>query len=172
MTRLVTLDGGLPQGSPTSTIVANLVIVPLALRIERLAKVHGSDYTQYIDDGTISGPGYLENLRPLIDRIIRQTGLQASPKPEKRLTKYSHQEQTVTGVRVNYRIDVPSKKVEGVRANLDKLDQELQLGRRLSRKQLVSMTGKIGHIGSLNRGSGRCLARRMARLSASILDHS
>lgn len=56
LTSLVTLNGGLPQGSPTSTVVANLVIVPLTVRLKNLASKHKCDYSQFIDDGTISGP--------------------------------------------------------------------------------------------------------------------
>ena len=52
LTRLVTLDGGIPQGSPTSTVIANLVIAKLAIRINRLSDIHNFKYTQFVDDGT------------------------------------------------------------------------------------------------------------------------
>jgi hypothetical protein len=163
LTRLVTLHGCLPQGSPTSTVVANLVILPLARRIERLAALHSSDYSQFVDDGTISGPAYLDRLRPLVDRIIRQESLRASPKPGKRTTKYRHQEQTVTGVRVNRTIDVPSQKVKEVRSQVDELGRAADCGKAPSARELASLEGKIRHVERLNQGAGKSLRRRLRR---------
>ena len=164
LTRLVTLDGGLPQGSPTSTIVANLVIVPLAGRLNGLATSHGSDYSQFVDDGAISGPAYLERLRPLVEKIIHQEGFRASPKPHKRLTLYWHQEQVVTGVKVNRRIDVPREKVEEVSALLDAADAKVRSVQGLSEKEIHSLAGKIQHIKNLNRSRGTTLGKRFADL--------
>ena len=130
-----------------------------------LAECHGSDYSQFVDDGAISGPAYLEELRPLVDRIIRQEGLHASPKPKKRTTTYRHQEQTVTGIRVNNRIDVPRQMVRDVRGEIE------QLGSRTdsappSARELASLVGKIRHISSLNRGAGKSLLGRLRRATA------
>ncbi len=161
LTRLVTLHGSLPQGSPTSTIVANLVLLPVARRINILAESHRADYSQYVDDGTISGPGYLERLRPLVDKIVRQESLRTSPKPSKRVTQYWHEEQTTTGVRVNTGIDVPSQKVKDVRAELVRLRADIRRGKDPQPRQLSSLRGKIQHITGLNRGAGKSLMRRL-----------
>ena len=169
LTRLVTLHGGLPQGSPTSTAVANLVIMALAGRIQTLAEGHGSDYSQFVDDGAISGPAYLEKLRPLVDRIIRQEGLRASPKPKKRTTTYRHQEQTVTGIRVNNRIDVPRQMVRDVRAEIEQLGRRTDPARP-SEKVIASLVGKIRHISTLNRGAGKSLRRRLRRATAMVVE--
>jgi len=166
LTRLVTLDGGLPQGSPTSTAVANLVIVPLAKRLNGLATSHASDYGQFVDDGAISGPGYIERLRPLVEKIIRQEGFRASPKPHKRLTLYWYQEQAVTGVKVNREIDAPQEKVREVSDLLDALQGQTCTMQRRSETQLRSLAGKIQNIRNLNPRIGNAFRRRLASLVA------
>jgi hypothetical protein len=164
LTRLVTLDGGLPQGSPTSTTVANLIIVPLAERLNTLAMSHGSDYGQFVDDGAISGPSYIERLRPLIEKIIRQEGFRASPKPHKRLTLYWYQEQVVTGVKVNRQIDAPREKIQEVSSLLDDIEGRVRAAQELSESQIRSLTGKIQNIGNLNRSLGMAFSKRLANL--------
>lgn len=159
ITRLVTLNGGLPQGSPTSTIVANLLIVPLCNRLNVLALRHNCDYTQFVDDGTLSGPGYLENLRPLIEKIINQEKLKASPKPHKRLTQYRNQEQVVTGVKVNRKVSVPAKKYNSVKNDLKDIRATASKGTVLDTKKLNSMQGRIAHIKMLDHSKGLELQR-------------
>lgn len=166
LTRLVTLDGGLPQGSPTSTTVANLIIVPLAERLNTLAMSHGSDYGQFVDDGAISGPSYIERLRPLIEKIIRQEGFRASPKPHKRLTLYWYQEQVVTGVKVNHQIDAPREKIQEVSALLDGMQSQACAAERLSESQVRSLAGKIQNIRNLNPSLGVAFRQRLADLVA------
>jgi RNA-directed DNA polymerase len=164
LTCLVTLNGELPQGSPTSTVVANLIILPLAERLNKLAKKHSSDYTQFVDDGTISGPGYIERLRSLIDKIIQQAGFRASPKPHKRTTMYQSDEQVVTGVRVNKRIDVPSQKVEKIREELRQLDMKIKSGIEPSDSEIASVSGRIQFVATLNAKKAYRFRTRLMRI--------
>jgi RNA-directed DNA polymerase len=48
------LDGKLPQGSPCSPIISNLIAGILDFHLSRLAKNHGCLYTRYADDITFS----------------------------------------------------------------------------------------------------------------------
>lgn len=164
LTKLVTLNGGLPQGSPTSTVVGNLVVMPLVERLNTLAKHHGCTYSQFVDDGTISGPGYIGNLRPLIDRIISQEGLRASPKLHKRITRYHYEEQVVTGVAVNKRIDVPKEKVQEIRSKLRELRIKGDSGKKFDPKEISSFKGKVQYIKTLNEQIGANLEYELKRL--------
>lgn len=167
LTRLVTLDGGLPQGSPTSTSIANLIITSLAKRLRGLSKQHDSDYTQFVDDGIVSGPIYLEELRSLIDKIIRQEGFTASPKPHKRTTKYFWEEQTVTGVKVNRGIDAPQEIVSGVSMELLKFRNRIRFGEQVKPNKIVSLRGKIQHISNLNMSMGKRLKQKFRSIETS-----
>jgi hypothetical protein len=112
-----------------------------------------------VDDGTLSGPLYLENLRPLIEKIIRQEGFQASPKPHKRTTRYYWQEQVVNGISVTKRIGVPQDKLH-------------QIGRQIRslqacppnagfEKEYRSLRGRIAWVMSLDNNKGQKLMQKL-----------
>lgn len=159
LTKLVTFKGQLPQGAPTSTIVANLVILPLCRRLEILASKHRSDYGQFVDDGTLSGPLYLENLRGLIEKIISQEGFQASPKLHKRRTRYYWQEQVVNGVRVDKRIGVPQEKLHQIHEQIRELRGRSSNGD--AEKEYQSVRGRITWVRSLDEKKGRKLMQKL-----------
>lgn len=162
---LVTLNNEIPHGSPTSTTIANLVITPLAERIKKLAEAHNANYTQFVDDGTISGSAYLEKLRPLIDKIIRQEGFRPSPKPSKRKTTFSHEEQVVTGIRVNQQVDIPREKLQQAKSKILNLAQNIEnRGSVLFQKEVASLKGLIRYISSLNHGAGKHLHKKLNQI--------
>jgi RNA-directed DNA polymerase len=57
LTRLTTYSGHLPQGAPTSTALANLVITPIAAEIHNKCRSRGLPFSIDVDDITISGKG-------------------------------------------------------------------------------------------------------------------
>lgn len=159
LTKLVTFKGQLPQGAPTSTVIANLVILPLCRRLKILSSKHNSDYGQFVDDGTLSGPLYLENLRSLIEKIIRQEGFQASPKPHKRKTRYYWEEQVVNGVRVNKRIGVPQYKLYQIHEQIRSL-QTCSTNASFE-KEYCSVRGRITWAIGLDKKKGRKLMQKL-----------
>lgn len=69
------VDDELPQGSPASVTLGNLVLIKLDTRIGSLCEEHGLTYTRYVDDVAVSGgPGRLQTFGPLIDEIIDDEG--------------------------------------------------------------------------------------------------
>ena len=159
LTKLVTFKGQLPQGAPTSTVVANLVILPLCTRLKLLASQHNSDYGQFVDDGTLSGPLYLENLRNLIEKIICQEGFQASPKPHKRTTRYYWEEQVVNKIRVNKRIGVPQEKLRQIQDQIRSL--KASSSDPSYEKEYRSVRGRIAWTMTLDKKKGEKLMRRL-----------
>ena len=154
LTRLTTLHGCVPQGSPTSTDIANLVIFDLTSRLKRMADSHDLNFTQFVDDGTFSGPAHIEHLRGTVERVIRQEGFRASKKPEKSTVLFARDEQIVTGVRVNKGIDAPSDKIRAITEELHRIERT---GRKLSGKKQRSLRGKIYHVARLNKRVGKRL---------------
>ncbi|MBU0630223.1 MAG: hypothetical protein KKC80_04800, partial [Candidatus Margulisbacteria bacterium] len=67
ITGLCTYDYILPQGFPTSNTIAEIVLIPLARRLNGLCQKYGLNMSIYIDDICISGSDVLLKLS---DRII------------------------------------------------------------------------------------------------------
>jgi len=159
LTRLTTLNGSLPQGSPTSTILAALVGAPLAKRVKSLVQIHHASYSQYVDDITISGSQNIEYLIPTIKKIIKQEGFLINPAKIK--VKNRCEEQIVTGVRVNNGIDAPRSKIKEASEQIEKIVTQAKSGVGNSRIPLISTKGKINYIKQLNKGAGRFLQKRL-----------
>lgn len=69
-------DGSLPQGSPTSPILSNIIAKRLDKRIMGFAKTTGLVYTRYADDITLSGDVITLSHIRFIERIIREEGFE------------------------------------------------------------------------------------------------
>lgn len=74
----------LPQGAPTSPMLANLLAFHLDVRLVALAESFGAVYTRYADDLAFSGPPTLRRrsaaLLRLIDTIVRDEGFRLNPR--------------------------------------------------------------------------------------------
>lgn len=113
LARLTTFDNQLPQGTHTSTALANLVLSRADFRITRLANEHGFTYTRYVDDLSLSGGGRLYKFRNLIVRIIEDEGFQI--KIEKKHTESSRVRQIVTKLVVNTKVNLTREKRQEIR---------------------------------------------------------
>lgn len=109
LTKLTTFKGHLPQGSPTSTTIANLVFVPCGDEIKSIAEREGLRFTTFVDDVTISSQRDFKNVLPEIMETIQPA--------ESRGFKISHGKTTyrsgiteITGVKMlNNSITVTDK---------------------------------------------------------------
>ncbi|HUT60260.1 MAG TPA: reverse transcriptase family protein [Phycisphaerae bacterium] len=159
LTQLTTLNGCLPQGSPTSTVLANLAIEDLGKRFKGLADAHNSKYTQFVDDGNLTGPKHLVRLKGLAAKMVRQEGFAVNTKKLQAIG--AEGEQVVTGVRVNNQIDIPSAKLAELKRCVEQLVSEIRSGRLPSLKQLRSIEGKLRSAAFLNYGAIKPLQRRL-----------
>ena len=128
LTKLCTYDGGLPQCAPTSPRLANLVNYKLDMRLDRLAARAGAMYSRYADDLTFSfdrdEPGQVRRFIRTVRRIVADEGYHVH-KRKKMSVRRQHQQQCVTGLVVNERINLPRK----VRRRLRAIEHRLANGR-------------------------------------------
>lgn len=103
LTKLTTWKFNLPQGTPTSTHISNLVMLPLDIKIIEFCNIHNITYTRYIDDLTFSSPvDFRHHLNDILELITTQ-----NLKLNYRKTKYKGN-QTITGIEVFLnKIDAP-----------------------------------------------------------------
>ena len=120
LTRLCTHDGGLPQGAVTSPRLSNLVNIGLDARLDRFVLRRGGLYTRYADDITISFPrdpggpsvrGTIQGVR----RILATDGYRMHGGSKLRILR-RHQQQRITGLVVNDRVQLPRKTRRWLRA--------------------------------------------------------
>jgi len=120
-------EGSLPQGAPTSPVISNMICSRMDAKLQRLAKNHGCVYTRYADDLTFSKrkgafPRELAEEGTFDDidvgnelrEIIEGNGFRIHPE-KVHLYRNTHR-QTVTGLTVNTRVNVPRKFIREIRA--------------------------------------------------------
>lgn len=120
----------LPQGSPTSPTITNILCKKLDRRLTGLANRFGAKYTRYADDITFSSPHNIyndEDFKKELERIIAEdnllkvNGKQIEIGPQlkintdkTRLQKSAHR-QEVTGLIVNNKVNVRQRYVKQIR---------------------------------------------------------
>jgi hypothetical protein len=99
----------LPQGAPTSPVIANLISKALDARLTGLSKKWNAQYTRYADDLTFSfkerHPPKLERFLWWVNAICQQEGFIENA--SKRRLLRSGSRQSVTGLVVNEKVSVP-----------------------------------------------------------------
>lgn len=121
----------LPQGSPCSPIISNLICRRLDTDLFNLSRKHGCQYTRYADDLTFSSNkvpfpkeiGFKNNdgvphVGVQLDRIINNNGFKVNTQKIRLANKFEHQE--VTGLVVNEKINVRYSYIKNLRSMLHK----------------------------------------------------
>ena len=129
LTRLVTRKSRLPQGAPTSSAIARIVLFDLCDELQTLLKTVSaySRATIYVDDVTISGPVGLQRSVPTVVSMFRRYGYRLNQAKKKVMP--SLEEQAVLGLRVNRRLEPCSefeKTLEAERATKHPRDPKLK----------------------------------------------
>ena len=119
LAQLTCYKGTLPQGAPTSPLIANMICNIMDIRILKIAKKYRLDYTRYADDLTFSTNNkyflndydkFLEDIK----NIIHRSGFELNSKKTRLL--FSNSRQEVTGLVVNKKISVPKEYYKNTRA--------------------------------------------------------
>jgi RNA-directed DNA polymerase len=140
LTRLCTHKDGLPQGAPTSPRLSNLLMFGFDEALTRFVRRRKGAYTRYADDITISFPkDYPRRIRgtiQLVKRLAKPQGLMVHCR-KKLLILRRHQQQRVTGIVVNEKMQLPRL----VRRTLRAVEHRLKTGQEatMTREQLAGM---------------------------------
>jgi len=120
LTRLTTHCGHLPQGAPTSTALANLVLVPANFDIRKVCAQKGLRHSSWVDDLAISGRQASRSLPEVIGALKRR-GFRLS-RPKLRIMAQD-QRQEVTGLVVNRKVSLGRQRLSQFRRNIARADQ-------------------------------------------------
>jgi hypothetical protein len=143
----------LPQGAPTSPALANLAAFGLDRRLAAL----GARYTRYADDLVLSGGHAIRGLLPAVAQIAADEGFRLNARKTRLMSRGGRQ--TVTGIVVNERANVP-------RAEYDALKAILHNAARDGPGELepAQLRGRIAWVAALNPARGAKLLRRFAAI--------
>lgn len=124
MAMLTCYNGCLPQGSPCSPVISNMICKNLDKSLYAFSKKHRMKITRYADDITVSSNDKYsfskvfnqEELESEFVDLIESNGFRIND--EKTRVAYSSNKKEVTGLVINRKINVPRKFVRELRATL------------------------------------------------------
>ena len=77
LTQLTTSKGKLPQGTPTSATLANLVLIKTGKNLQEFSNDHNLTFTSFIDDLTFSSPEGFKSKAQSIINTLKTNGLKS-----------------------------------------------------------------------------------------------
>jgi RNA-directed DNA polymerase len=174
-------EGSLPQGSPYSPVIADMIAHILDVRLAQLAKRHKVTYSRYADDLTFSTnqkefpaalahrknkPGSEWQLGAALTSTIERCGFVINPAKTRMQVRASRQ--MVTGLTVNKKVNVLQDYYRAVRSMCNALFQTGSYHRPISKvgvstdaspvdiiEKLEPLEGMFNHIYHIKRQSAR-----------------
>lgn len=161
----------LPQGSPASPAITNVLCRRMDKRLRGMARMLGFAYTRYADDLTFSSPSKDADVGRLLRRVrfvLRQEGFTEHEGKTRVLRRGRRQE--VTGIVVNTKPSVPRDVLRRFRALLFQLEKDGPQGKRWAGREnertLPAAVGFAAYVTMVDPARGKPLlqqARRIAR---------
>ena len=165
--QIACFENGLPQGSPCSPIIADLIAHILDVRLAQLAKRHGLTYSRYADDLTFSTseqsfPSSIAapvtsgspewTLGNDLTKAIKRAGF--SVNPAKTRVQFRMSRQLVTGLTVNAKVNIRPEYYRWARAMCHRLFEtgvyHRPVGAKSGQSQPNCQAAKIEPIESLS----------------------
>lgn len=119
LAQLAVYDNKLPQGSPVSPTISNLICKKLDHELIKVAKEYSLTYTRYADDITFSTYKKKINSTRIIraiSKVIKDNGFTINT--EKTRIQNFNQTQIVTGLKVNQKLNLRRKYIKQIRSML------------------------------------------------------
>ncbi|MBA1204163.1 RNA-directed DNA polymerase [Pseudomonas capeferrum] len=195
--RLCTLGRRLPQGSPASPVLSNILCRGLDYKLKEIAATNKCYYTRYADDIFISTNGSAfpssiavrsedgsAELSDTIKKIITEAGFNINL--DKTILRKRSERQLVTGVVVNRKLSVPKEYIKSIRAALyaweqhgleaaeDYWKRKINKSNRFdgeSPQMKLVLRGKVTHVGHVKGYSDGTFLSLVKRLQALDADY-
>jgi hypothetical protein len=158
----------LPQGSPASPMITNVLCRRMDKRLRGAARKIGFEYTRYADDLTFSArtkPAKTGKLLRTVRWLVGQEGFSEHEKKTRILRRGRRQE--VTGVVVNQKLSVDRPTLRRFRAFLYQLEKDGPAGKKWGQGEDVfaSAIGFAAYVAMVDADKGRPLLEK-ARAAA------
>lgn len=163
LAKLLTYKNALPQGSPTSPILSNLVCYRLDYSLSAWAEANDSIYTRYADDITVSTKSDKVNILTARDAVVNHIRI-ANFQVNHDKTRIYRQNQCmlVTGVVVNKKLSVPKWKWRNFRAKLHNLEKSQS---PITLKEYQKLKGYAEWIRQLHPQRGNSFLTKLGKLN-------
>lgn len=153
MKYIKTSDRILPQGSPASPMITNIICRVLDRRIQGLCGKLGLIYSRYADDMSFSYTGDAQNFAVgtflnSVNKIIEAEGFHM--KKEKTRILRKNNRQYITGIVVNEEVGVPKKWVKVLKASMHNAQKLQESGGSVPSHTIHEISGKIAWLKSVN----------------------
>ncbi len=155
LTNLCVYNDRLPQGSPTSGYISNIVLRNFDCNIDAYCKDKNINYTRYSDDMTFSGDFDIRKLIKFVNELLYKERFRLNKSKIKVVLNTTRQQ--VTGIVVNEKINLSKnykRKIRqevyyilkyGVKSHIEKRNINLSCNRYLS-----VLLGKINYVLTVN----------------------
>ncbi|MCC7009923.1 MAG: RNA-directed DNA polymerase [Acidobacteria bacterium] len=167
LTGLTTSRGHLPHGAPTSGALANLILSPIDVELERIAVELDLKITRYVDNIDFSGQRTRHAFLPIV-ALIQSLGF--AVKRRKVFNASRQRVQIVTGRTVSGRVlRLPRAKRANVRANVHEVLCRRRDGLPIQDKQINRLRGRLNYLRTQGHPKeARDLATRLAAVGINI----
>ena len=183
LTRLTTFNNHLPQGSPTSPSLCNLILAPMSEQLFNLGQSLDLRFSQYVDDLYYSGK--INNLicaKKHAINIVHHHSLHTNSKTHITTKRHS---MVVAGAVINQKVSAGRPRIRQLERQIMKLHsadkfaylnacraiREAQKSRCPIPKyktRIHSLQGKIANVTALNSAQGQHLKQKLTRKLASL----
>jgi len=143
----------LPQGSPASPMITNIICRRLDKRLKGLTTVFGLNYSRYADDLSFTLQEKKEvNLGRfcgLVYKIVKEEGFEINPSKTRFLRK--NYQQKITGIILNNQeLGLPRKWIRNYRAALYNANKELEKNGNIPEEKKYEISGMTSWVKSVN----------------------
>jgi RNA-directed DNA polymerase len=142
LTKLTTFRGRLPQGAPTSTLLANFVLGSIDAPIRTACETHRVEYSSWVDDLVLSGE-CARDILPIVIKLLLESGFKV--RHSKISVMRPGEKKAINGLVLGKLITVENRYLKRIRAGIHNL-QIARVPQSDIGKYVMSLEGQINYV--------------------------